>query len=403
MPAPAECAADYSTGGTVMSTQRIGIIGAGQLSLYLCEAAEHLGLRVSVLSEKEDAPALTRADQAMVAPLDDAEALEQLIAASDVITFDKEDIPEKTLAVLEEAVAGGRIFCEPSPQTLRLIKDKGLQKEWLQSSGLPTLPFITLSGHDTDVTSVPQSFQAAVVQKARQGGFDGRGVQILNTSDWRSQLWDTPSLLEPYLPDTREVSVIIARDRDGAVQSYPPVSMEFDPELNSVKIVSMPATMDEQLAREAVHLAERSVEALQGVGVFAVEMFITSEGELLINEISPRVHNSGHLTLDACNVSQFEQHLRAIAGLPLVPVETDVAAVMLNILYTEDLRHQCPSAPLSVRSGEHAAVYWYGKLPGNVGRKMGHINATAPGLEEAITYADRAMAALTDPDGERAA
>lgn len=374
---------------------RLGIIGGGQLGLYLCEAAQALGMQVCILAEAADAVALQRADRAIVGDLDSALALDQLLAASDVITFDKEAVPDAALHYLIEVHSRAGVAIFPRAETLLMLKDKALQKDWLQRHALPTLPFHTVSGK-AGLGELPVAMLGtAVVQKARCGGYDGRGVQILPALA-AAQLWDVPSIVEPYLPDCGEIAVIAVRDQAGAVRMYPPVAMEFDPQLNSVRTVSMPAAISPALGAAALALAERTVTLMGGVGVFAVEMFITPGDELLINEISPRVHNSGHITLDACNVSQFEQHVRAVAGLPLVTIVTGPPGAMVNILFSEGLRENCPDKPLAVKLADpHTSVYWYGKPPGKAGRKMGHINAVAGSAALALALAHKTMVRLS--------
>ena len=384
---------------------RLGIIGAGQLGLYLCEAAQALSIEVAVISDTPDAAALRSADKVIFGALDSVPALDEVMTYCDVVTFDKEDVPSETLAYLIGCQQEGRIAIYPGADTLLMLKDKALQKTWLQQQGLPTLPFHILSEVPSSVGSLVTQFGPALVQKARCGGYDGRGVQILESLDSVEQLWNVPSIVEPCLKGCREISVITARDRMGSIQTYPPVSMEFDPQLNSVSIVAMPASILPALAHRAVELAERVVTLLDGVGVFAIEMFITPADELLINEIAPRVHNSGHVTMDACNVSQFEQHVRAVIGLPLVKIVPETPAVMLNILYSEGMRDNCPDKPIVREDSEPStSVYWYGKAPGTKGRKMGHINTVAPSIDAAVATAHRAMTRLSsDTNSERAA
>ena len=171
--------------------------------------------------------------------------------------------------------------------------------------------------------------------------------------------------------------------------------MEFDPQLNSVETVTIPASIDASQVVAAQALGRRVLDALGGVGLFAIEMFITGEGELLVNEISPRVHNSGHVTLDACNVSQFEQHVRAVLGMPLAPVSLDSPAAMINILYTDDFRSICPPNPVVETLPDlGTSVYWYGKTTGQMGRKMGHINSVGADVGEALALAQRALVTL---------
>ena len=383
---------------------RLGIIGGGQLGLFLCEAARALEIDVSVITGAADDPALQRADRSVVGELDSKAAIERFLDGCDVITFDKEAVPNETLAWLVDAQAQGRVTIHPGADTLLMLKDKALQKTWLQQQNLPTLPFHILSGRVASLDTLAFSSGSAVVQKARCDGYDGRGVQILRPLESEQQLWDVPSIVEPYLADCREISVVTARDQMGNIQTYPPVSMEFDSRLNSVRTVTMPAAVNPPIGAAAVKLAERVVTLLNGVGVFAIEMFLTPQDELLINEISPRVHNSGHLTLDACNVSQFEQHVRAVAGLPLVPIESGTSAVMLNMLYCEAMREHCPARPVVDKTTQPGtSVYWYGKAPGMAGRKMGHINAVAPGVAAALKLAEGALAKFSPNNSEQAA
>lgn len=374
---------------------RLGIVGGGQLGLYLCQAAQALGVAVSVIAESADDAALGFADCALVGELDDMLVMQQFVDGCDVITFDKEAVPDATLAWLIEVQSRGEIAIHPDAEILLMLKDKGLQKTWLHEHDLPTLPFQMLTGSEP-VASITGEFGAAVVQKARCGGYDGRGVQILRSLTAQEQLWDVPSIVEPFLPDCSEIAVISVRDQVGGLQTYPPVSMEFDPQLNSVRTVAMPAAISPQLAQEAIALAQRVVTLLDGVGVFAIEMFVTPQQTLLINEISPRVHNSGHVTLDACNVSQFAQHVRAVSGLPLVDIQATDPAVMVNILYTESMRKHCPAAPVVDKTTQPgASVYWYGKAPGTAGRKMGHINAVGDSVAAAAALANAALAKLS--------
>jgi 5-(carboxyamino)imidazole ribonucleotide synthase len=180
--------------------------------------------------------------------------------------------------------------------------------------------------------------------------------------------------------------------------------MEFDARLNSVRTVTMPAAVSPHIGATATELAERVVTLLNGIGVFAIEMFLTPQEELLINEISPRVHNSGHVTLDACNVSQFEQHVRAVVGLPLVAIESRSCGVMLNILYCEAMREHCPASPVADHTSQPGtSVYWYGKAPGMEGRKMGHINAVAPSVAAALKLAEGALEQFSPNESGRAA
>lgn len=367
--------------------------------MYLCDAARGMGIDVAVLADSADAPALHLADRPFAADPDDARHLALFLEACDVVTFDKEAVSDDVLACLALQAEREGLRIRPGVATLSLLKDKARQKAWLRDHHLPTLPFQVIEARPAAVHPLTGALGCALVQKRRCGGYDGRGVQILQKLESPAQLWDTPSLLEPLLPDCREISVVTARARSGEMQTYPPVSMEFDACLNAVRTISMPAAISPALTLDAIALAERAVTLLQGIGVFAIEMFVTAQGQLLINEISPRVHNSGHLTQEACNVSQFEQHVRAVMGLPLAAITRTLPAAMCNILFSRAIESRCPPGPATCRLwGKRATVYWYGKAPGSPGRKMGHINAVASNVGEAIVTAQQVLAEIT---GER--
>lgn len=379
----------------------LGIIGGGQLALYLCEAARDLGIAVSVLADSADAPALLRADKPFAASAHIATTLAQFLEGVDVLTFDKEAVSDEILDGINQAAQRKSLVVRPGLATLSLLKDKALQKTWLHDQGLPTLPFQIVEARPESLLALTEKLGSAVVQKSRSGGYDGRGVQILEALESPAQLWDTPSILEPCLSDCQEISVVVVRGVSGEIQTYPPVSMDFDAQLNSVRTVSMPADISPALGSAAIALAERAVKLLQGIGVFAIEMFITRAGELLINEISPRVHNSGHLTQDACNVSQFEQHVRAVMGLPLAAITQRYPAAMCNILYSAAMEQRCPGKPTTEALPElRATVYWYGKATGSLGRKMGHINAVAPDTARAIATAQHVLADIAGEQQE---
>ncbi|MEE4661037.1 MAG: ATP-grasp domain-containing protein [Halieaceae bacterium] len=383
---------------------RLGIIGAGQLGLYLCQTAHTLGINTCVLSDDGRAPAVAFADHAVIGPLQDTDTLNNFIEASDIVTFEKEDIPNESLQQLIEAEAAGRIVVRPGAQVLFLLKDKGTQKTWLMDQGFPTLPFQLLQGEDLPTGALVDRFGLPLVQKARCGGYDGLGVQILRNPQDLQRLWTSPSLVEPFLPDCREVAVLMARGADGQCVGYPVFGMDFDPELNLVTTVFTPSRLPAEMTAEALDLGERILNALGGVGVFAIELFVTPDNRLLVNEISPRVHNSGHLTMEASPASQFELHVRACAGLPLADVSDTRPAAMANVLYEDRLEKCCPDRPVCQRSeGEQLAVHWYGKPPGRLGRKMGHITALAETADAASEAALEALQKLPSLSATRAA
>lgn len=381
---------------------RIGIFGGGQLGLYLCQAARQLGLQTVVLTPGRDDPASASADQIIVGELYDPDAAAELVAAADIATFEVETIGDPVLELLQAAQRDGQIQVRPDPAILMLIKDKGRQKSWLSRHGFPTLPFHLLDG-DTKTADLPaQAFDYPWVQKTRQGGYDGRGVQAIKSAQQAERLWPVPSLIEPYLAERREIAVVAARSSRGETRCYAPVDMKFDSEHNILDRVESPADLPAAIARQALELTEQILNRLDGVGVFAVEMFLTNSNELLINEISPRVHNAGHHTLESCPTSQFEQHMRAVACLTLGDVRQTQPAVMRNLLAGPALPKlsEQPSAT-QARAGEH--IHWYGKREARPFRKMGHLTCLGSDLQAAGLLADRAIISLSGNSRDTAA
>jgi 5-(carboxyamino)imidazole ribonucleotide synthase len=254
-----------------------------------------------------------------------------------------------------------------------------------------------LDGDAPDAAALIARFGLPLVQKSAFGGYDGRGVQIIRTEGDLHRLWPGPSLVEAFVTHDQEIAVLTARGRDGAVVSYPPAGMRFNGQANVLETVTCPARLPAAVARQAVTLAENIVVALGGVGLFAVELFVTGSGPesaVLVNEISPRVHNAGHLTMEAFDTSQFAQHLRAVAGLPLGEVTQTRPAVMKNILYTPELDVPDAAGPISSEPSANVFVHWYGKKGVKPLRKIGHITALAADEQAAEQQALDALRAL---------
>jgi 5-(carboxyamino)imidazole ribonucleotide synthase len=377
----------------------LGIVGGGQLGMLLCRAARKIGVQTAVLSPDAAAPAVHEADHLVTADYDDPAAIDELISLSDTITFEFEAVPDSALARLQEAVERREVRVHPEPATLGRLKDKGLQKQWLQRSGLPTLPF-ELTDSETSVEAIlAGSIQLPLVQKARQGGYDGKGVQILRSLEELAGLWPVPGLVEPALDDCTEVAVVVVSNGRDKLLAYPPVSMTFDPELNAVSTVTSPAGVSRPVQADCEAVARDAVSLLGSAGVFAVELFVTPAGEVYINEVSPRVHNSGHLTLDAFKHCQFEQHVRAVTGLPLAPiVPRSPAAAMLNLLYDDSMAPALSPRPYDVTLDDkgYTRMHWYGKQTPRPGRKMGHITALGMSAEDALERVHAGLARLRD-------
>ncbi len=377
--------------------KHIGIYGGGQLGLYLCQAARRLGLRTTVVTPDLASPACAAADHVLQGDFADLDVAARLVRQVDVVTFELEAIPAVTLRFLAEAEVRGETEVAPGTATLALLQNKALQKRWLVEQGLPTATFEVHEG-PADGRAVAARLGLPFVQKLQHGGYDGRGVQVIRSAADLACLWPEPSLCETFLPDVAELAVLVARGRDGSLRSYAPVGLSFDPQHNILETVVSPAPIAADVAERAEAIARRAIDRLEGIGLFAVEMFLRPDGELLINEISPRVHNAGHHTMEACATSQFEQHLRAIAGLPLGDVEQREPAVMRNLLWSEELeRFRNMHGFVENGGGSEVALHWYGKRDPKPWRKMGHITCLGREAETALRRSEMLYRVLARP------
>ncbi|MGD2081730.1 MAG: 5-(carboxyamino)imidazole ribonucleotide synthase [Chromatiales bacterium] len=362
---------------------RIGIIGGGQLGRMLVKAVKKLGCTAVVLDPTPGSPAGQVAGHQIVGDYHDPGRLRELATSCDVTTFDIEDIDTDVLMELE--AEGHRIH--PSPALLAEIQDKLRQKRRLVEAGIPTAEFVEA---DRPSAERFEEFGYPLVQKVRRGGYDGRGVAIVHTGDDADRLIPVPSLLERFVAAEKELAVIVARGRDGDTRCFPVVEMVFRTGANILDTLLAPARIDAETARRAKALGVRTVEALEGVGVFGIEMFLTGEGGLLVNEVAPRTHNSGHFTIEACVTDQFEQHLRAITGLPLGTTDLLMPAAMINLLGAEGHTGRPVirglAAALAVPG---ASVHIYGKAATRSNRKMGHVTVLDADLESAREKAEQ--------------
>lgn len=371
-------------------TQTVGIIGDGQLGMLLCEAAPALALKTVILTGNANGPAAQRAAVAIEGAMDDEFALASLIERSDIVTYEREDIPPQAQEQLAAAEARGAIRCFPRLQTIALLQDKSTQKRWLADNGLATLPFVLSDGSPASLHSAAESLGFPLVQKSLRGGFDGRGVQLLRDQQALDHAWPGGTLLEQFAGEFTEVAVLVARREDGECTHYGPVDMTFEAEHAVLDTVLAPSSHAEGVLSAATELAYRAIDALDGVGVFGVEMFVLADGKVLINEISPRVHNAGHYSLDACRTSQFEQHLRAITGRQLGDTALESPAAMRNILCTPVLHDAGNTEEAGVhRDTEGTRVYWYGKSPARLMRKLGHLTGTAASAPASVEQTAR--------------
>jgi 5-(carboxyamino)imidazole ribonucleotide synthase len=362
---------------------RIGIIGGGQLGRMMVKAAKRIGCTCVVLDPTPNSPAGQVSGHQIVGNYHDPAALRELAESCDITTFDIEDIDTDTLREL--ARAGRRIF--PCPGLLADIQDKLRQKQVLTEAGIPTAGFVAADSPSAEQFA---GFGYPLVQKARRGGYDGRGVEILRSADEFGRHLPVPSLLERFIPAEKELAVMVARGQDGEVRCYPVVEMCFRAGENILDMLLAPARIPPEVATAARQLAIDTVEALAGVGIFGIELFLTKDGELLVNEVAPRTHNSGHYTIEACMTDQFEQHLRAITGLPLGATDLLMPAAMINLLgkpgYSGRPIIHGLRAALSI-SG--VSLHLYGKASTRAHRKMGHVTVLDRDIEQARAKAER--------------
>lgn len=378
---------------TVSPGGSIGVLGGGQLGWMLALEAKRMGYRVGVLDPVAGCPAAQGADFFLQAPLDDIAAALRLAAQVDVVTLENEFVPAALLAQLEGAVP-----VHPSASVLQTIQDRLQQKEFLKAAGFPQAPFAAVDDPRRLCEAV-RAVDFPAVLKSRQGGYDGKG-QVLVTeprmleSAWRA-IGGRPAVLETFVPFQMEIAVILARGVQGEMRVYQVAeNVHVQHILHTTRV---PAGVSERARREAERMACGIAELLGHVGVMAVEMFILGDESVLVNEIAPRTHNSGHYTFGACVTSQFEQHLRAVCGLPLGDPALLSPAVMVNLL--GDLWLDGAPRWETVLSRPNARLHLYGKKEARVGRKMGHVLIIDADTNRALREAEEIVARLGVSDG----
>lgn len=351
---------------------RIGILGGGQLGRMLSLAAAELGFQCHIYCPDEEAPAMDVAASGTRAAYEDADALARFADGVDVVTYEFENVPAETARILAEHAP-----VRPGAAALATAQDRIVEKSFLASHGIPTAPFADVSDEQT-LKAALKAIGAPAILKTRRFGYDGKGqAKIVSAAD-AGAAWEAiggqPAILEGFVPFEREISVVVARGIDGTTAAYDPVENVHTNHILDQTFA--PAALDEALAAEARAIASKIVAELDYVGVMGVEMFVLpadAKGpRILVNEIAPRVHNSGHWTQDACAVSQFEQHIRAICGWPLGSPARHSDAVMTNLIGDEAHEWRKLAAEPGV------AMHLYGKSEARPGRKMGHVTRLFP-------------------------
>lgn len=353
----------------------LGMLGGGQLGRMFVSAARTLGYEVIVLDPDPDSPAGSMATRHLQAAYDDTDALDVLARECDVITTEFENIPAETLIRLAEAKP-----VHPSADALSIAQNRIHEKTFVQSLGLNTSRFIALES-DSDLAQC-EGFTYPAILKTATLGYDGKGQVVCNNAEQVAAAFHQLNcccILEQRIDLAKEVSVILARNLDGQISCYP---LAENSHVNGILDVSLvPARIDDDLAREAIDAAGKIAEGMSYVGVLAVELFVSATGELLINEMAPRPHNSGHYTLDACDCSQFEQQVRMVCNLPAGSTELNRPVAMLNLL-GDIWPEEGEPAWQDVLARVDAHLHLYGKKQARPGRKMGHINFLGADVEQ---------------------
>ncbi|PIE42417.1 MAG: 5-(carboxyamino)imidazole ribonucleotide synthase [Gammaproteobacteria bacterium] len=347
-------------------TQKIGILGGGQLGRMFLQAAYNYPFEYHVL-DAAGAPCHAICQHFKVGNFRNYDDVVNFAQALDVIGIEIEHVNTDALRHLENQ---GKVVI-PSVDTLTIIKDKGLQKQHYQQHGISTADYYLIDGiKDMDRNAIVYPF----VQKLRTGGYDGKGVQVIQCAGEWDKLWDEPSVIEVFTPIAKEIAVMVVKGQRGDVVVYPSVEMVFDPELNLVDYLFSPADISEDQEKQAVHLARQVADSFDDYGIFAVELFVDTTGQLLVNETAPRVHNSGHHTIEAAYCCQFEQMLRVLSGLPLGRASLREGGAMLNLVGAPDYHGDAIIDGIDILAGlDKTYVHWYGKQHTAPGRKMGHV------------------------------
>jgi 5-(carboxyamino)imidazole ribonucleotide synthase len=358
-------------------TNKLGVLGGGQLGRMLIQDAINFNIPVHTIDPDPEAPCRSISHSFTQGSLQDYDAVYAFGKKVDLLTIEIEHVNVDALETLEKE--GLPVF--PQPAVLRVIQDKGLQKQFYRDNNIPTAPF-ELIHNKSEILRHVASFP--FMQKLRKGGYDGKGVTPLTNVASIDNAFDAPSVLEKFVDFEKELAVIVARNTKGEIKSFPVVDMEFNPEANLVEFLFSPAQIPAAVELEAKRIAELVAEKLGIVGLLAVELFLTRDGQVLVNEIAPRPHNSGHQTIEGNITSQYEQHLRAIFGLPLGDTALIQPSVMVNLLGEKGFEGTAVYQGLEQILGQSGVyVHLYGKLITKPFRKMGHITITAPTLEEA--------------------
>jgi 5-(carboxyamino)imidazole ribonucleotide synthase len=365
---------------------KLGILGGGQLGKMLLTETRKFDIQTYILDPSAEAPSQYGATRFFQGDLMDFETVYRFGKKVNLLTIEIENINLDALDQLEQE--GLAVY--PSPKTLRLIQNKGRQKDFYSENNIPTAPYRRFTDKDNLIQSVANNeTNIPFVWKSAQFGYDGNGVKIIRTASDLTTLPDTECIAEQMIPFKNELAVIVSRTPSGSIKTYPVVEMEFHPEANQVEYVICPARIDETVAQKARAIALQVSEKFNHVGLLAVEMFQTEDDSILVNEVAPRPHNSGHYSIEASYTSQFEQHIRAILDLPLGNTDSKVAGIMVNLVgeegYSGPVIYQNIEKILAI---DGVTPHIYGKRETRPFRKMGHVTIVNKNINEARKTAE---------------
>jgi len=354
---------------------KVGVLGGGQLGRMLIQEATNLNIQLHMMDSDPSAPCAHLAHSFTCGSITDYDAVYAFGKDKNLMTVEIENVSIEALETLEKE--GVKIY--PQPRVLRIIRDKGLQKQFYIDQGIPTAPFSFVENRDDLLTKASYP----IVHKLRTGGYDGKGVNILTSMEDALTSFEAPSIIENKIPFQKELSVIVARNERGEMSTFPCVECEFNPEANLVEFLFSPADVDSSIERKAEEIAKDVIQKLDMVGLLAVEFFLTNDGSLLVNEIAPRPHNSGHHTIEICHTSQFAQHLRAILNLPLGDTSLIQCGSMINLVGEKGFEGPAIYDGLKeILAIPGVYPHIYGKEITKSFRKMGHVTITGKDLNE---------------------
>ncbi|ATA84358.1 5-(carboxyamino)imidazole ribonucleotide synthase [Capnocytophaga sputigena] len=365
----------------------LGILGGGQLGKMLLTETRKFDITTKVLDPSADAPCRIACNTFVQGALTDFDTVYNFGKDVDVLTIEIENVNVDALKKLQSE--GVKVY--PTPQTIELIQNKATQKQFYTTHNIPTAPFHRFESlANLQKAVAKEQITLPFVWKSARFGYDGNGVKIVRQLPDLSLLPEGECIAENLVPFAKELAVIVARNVSGEASTYPVVEMEFHPEANQVEYVLCPARISEEIAQKARAIAVQVAEAFQVVGLLAVELFLTAEGEVLVNEVAPRPHNSGHYSIEAAYTNQFEQHLRAILDLPLGNTDSKVAGVMVNLVgaegYQGDVIYENIEQILAMQG---VTPHIYGKRETRPFRKMGHVTIVNKDIEKARAIAEK--------------